>query len=196
VNVARIAGGPKGDTGLTARGVEQATRLRDRFTREAARADAVYTSPLLRSLQTAEIAGVPLGHTPRVEADLEELRLGEADGMHLDEVVARFGRPDFRGQPERPVCPGAESIADLLARTARTLTRIARAHTGETVIIFTHGGVIDGAFNAFMRLPLERLPDVDFATAHTSLSSWSERAFADRWRLDFYNDHAHLIDPP
>jgi probable phosphoglycerate mutase len=197
-NVRRIVGGVRGDTGLTARGVAQAERLRDRLaaTGEIA-ADVLLASSLRRAHQTAEILAPALGLPVVLDDELHELRPGEADGLPLDEAVARFGSPDFAHHPERPVSPGGESWAAFMARVAGALARIAAAHEGRTVVVVTHGGVVDGAFVHFLRLGAGGYLPAQFTTRHTALTHWQHRPRFDgttAWHLLGFNDATHLAD--
>jgi probable phosphoglycerate mutase len=199
INVRRVVGGKRGDTGLTPRGVVQAERLRDRLaaTREI-HADVLLSSPLPRALRTAEILAPALGLPVVLDDDLVEIDPGEADGMPLDEAVARFGIPDFSRDPSRPVCPGGESWLTFMARVAGLLERLARVHENLSVVAVTHGGLIDGSFVHFLRLGTVSFPGAQLATRHTSLTHWQRRrstaGTAGGYRLVVFNDSMHLRD--
>jgi probable phosphoglycerate mutase len=197
-NVQRIVGGPRGDTGLTARGKQQAERLRDRLaaTSEIA-AHVLLASSLPRARETAEIIAPALGLPVTLDDELQELGVGEADGLPLDEAIARYGLPDFAKNPQRPASPGGESWAGFMARVAGALERVAREHAGRTVVMVTHGGFVDGAFVHFLRLTVESFPPVQFGTRHASITHWQQRPFwsgKTGWRLVTFSDAAHLHD--
>lgn len=197
-NVNRIVGGLVGDTGLTPRGVEQATRLRDRLaaTREIV-ADVLLASSLRRAHETAEIIAPALGLPVTLDDELQELRPGDADGLSLSDALSRFGIPDFEGQPGRPICPNGESWSACMDRAGKALERIARDHDKQTIVIVTHGGFIDGAFVHFLRLGSERYLPVQFSTRHGSMTRWEHRRRFDGvsgWYLVSYNDVWHLRD--
>lgn len=197
-NVRQIVGGFRGDAGLTPRGVVQAERLRDRLaaTGEIA-AQVLVASSLPRARQTAEILAPALSLPVTLDDDLQELRPGEADGLPIAEAIARFGAPDFESDPSRSLCPGAESWSGFMRRAGDALDRILDAHAGRTIVAVTHGGVIDGAFARFLRLPADRYLPAQFATRHASLTRWERRLRADGaagFRLSVFNDTAHLRD--
>ena len=195
MNVTRVVGGPRGDTGLTAQGVAQAKRLRDRLARsQEFGCDVVLSSSLPRARQTAEIALGDLGAGLVLDDALQELQVGEADGMTFGDAIARWGVPDLLGRPDEVFCPGAESFNAFQRRVRAALSRIAAAHAGRAVMAFTHGGVIDLSFAAFFDLPEARAGAVEFSTRHTSLTMWVRREPAGRWRLERYNDAAHLAE--
>lgn len=196
-NVQPIIGGMRGDQGLTSRGIAQAERLRDRLaaTREIA-ADVLIASTLPRARQTAEIIAPALGLPIVFDDEVQELRVGEADGMRNGEAWEKFGLPDFRNDPLRPIAPGGEGWGQFMLRVGQMLTRITREHQGKTIVIVCHGGVIDGSFIFFFQMPSLVLPPVEFLTHNTSITQWEQfdRDGHTRWRLAKYNDTTHLRD--
>jgi probable phosphoglycerate mutase len=196
INVRRVVGGQRGDTGLTERGFGEARRLGARLLATGEiQADVLISSTLLRARQTAEIIASALGKAPVFDDDIEELRPGEADGLPLEEAMTRYGVPDFERDPGRPVSPGGESWAGFMRRVGRAIDRIATEHEGRTVVLVTHGGVVDGAFVHFLRMQADAFLPAQFATRHTSLTHWQRRERWDQtegWRLVVFNDVAHL----
>ena len=202
--VDRVVGGHRGCSGLTDRGVRQAKALRDRLaqTGELAGAAAVLTSVLPRAIETAEIIAPALGG-PAVEqrCELCEIHPGEGDGLTWEEFTTLY-RPEglASGNPFTAMAPGSESWGSFFVRVGEALLRAAGDHPGQTVVVVCHGGVIEGSFAALGGLPLRRPFDVRVET--TSLTEWSyEPADGDlgnaghrlaRWRLDRFNDRAHL----
>ncbi|NCC33746.1 MAG: histidine phosphatase family protein, partial [Chloroflexia bacterium] len=89
-NVQPILAGMQGDKGLTPRGVKQAERLRDRLAHGELQADVLIASTLPRARQTAEIIQPALGLPIILDDEVQELRLGEADGMTNQEAWAIF----------------------------------------------------------------------------------------------------------
>jgi len=196
-NVTHVVGGMQGDTGLTPLGVAQAERLRDRLahTGEIV-ADVLVASSLPRARQTAEILAPALALAVSLDDDLQEIRPGEADGLPMGEAMVRYAVPDFEREPERPLSPGGECFQDLALRVGRALDRIARAHAGRTIVIVTHGGVIDCAFIHFFGLAPTH-PPAQLSTNHTSITHWQHRPRwndTPAWHLIAYNDSIHLRD--
>jgi probable phosphoglycerate mutase len=196
INVRRVVGGPRGDTGLTAKGVAQAERLRDRLARDQEiQAHVLVASPLPRARQTAEIVAPALGLPITVDDALQEIDPGEADGLAFDDVITRFGIPDVAREPNRPLAPGGESYASFMERVAAALDRLAREHEGKTVVAVTHGGFIDGSFVHFLRLATVSFPGSRFASHHTALTHWQHRGRpTSGWRLVGFNDAFHTRD--
>ena len=195
-NVEPIITGMKADKGLTPRGVAQAERLRDRLVGGELAANVLIASTLPRARQTAEIIQSALNLPIILDDDVQELMIGEADGMTNQAAWAKFGQPDFDRQPLRPIAPGGESWGEFTLRVSRALTRITAEHVGKSIVVVCHGGVIDCSFVHFFHMPGLVLPPTDFHTRNTSLTHWERVNRRDRqlWRLNSYNDITHLHD--
>ena len=75
----------RSDVSLSDEGRRQATRLAERL--RALPPDAIYTSPLRRTVETAEIIAATTGLKPIVDARLVELDYGAWEGMTFAEVM-------------------------------------------------------------------------------------------------------------
>jgi len=190
-NARGVVGGPLGCGGLTELGRRQVEALGERlaYSGELREATALYTSVLPRAIQTAALLarGLP-DLTPVEDCDLCELHPGEADGLTWQELVERFGAPDWDKDPDQPLAPHAESWTQFYDRCVRALTRIVACHEGELVVLVVHGGVIEQA----MKLVEGRAPG-DRMRLNTENASMTEIEFkARRRRLLRYNDRAPL----
>jgi probable phosphoglycerate mutase len=187
-----------GDTPLTPFGITQAERLRDRLaaTGEIA-ADVLIASTLKRAKQTAEIIAPALDLPIIWDDEVQEMRPGEAEGMHVKEAEERFGRVDFEKNPFQQVAPGGENWGEFMLRVGTALDRITREYEGKTIVVVCHGGVIDGSFLYFFNMGTLQMPTVRFYTHNTSITHWQKSRFYERpphWRLIKYNDDMHLRD--
>lgn len=197
--VQQRVGGAKGCTGLSELGRRQAARLRERLAAGNEPAvDALLASTLPRAIETAEVLDAVLGLGVQTDAELEEHRPGDADGLGWAEIEARFGPYEGDRYPHRRLAPGAESVAEFHHRVSVALDRVVREHLGRCVLISCHGGVIDVAFR--LAVGLGTRSGVDLWTLNTSLTELVARHPAgvqpDRWRLVRYNDAAHLAGLP
>jgi probable phosphoglycerate mutase len=180
-------GGPKGDTGLTEQGRTQATQLAARLlaSDELHAATALYASTLPRAIETARLLAPALGD-PEIEVrhELREHDPGELDGLTWAEAAERFTLPDYDTEPDRPVGPGAESLSAFHTRARSALLDLAAVHSGETVVVACHGGVVAAAVGLVFHLPVsQRVP------LPTRYCSMTEIELTERgWRLGRYND--------
>lgn len=176
----------QGDPELSAEGCEQAARVARRLGVE--RIDAVYVTTLRRTVQTAAPLVERLGVPSRVEAGLREVFLGEWEGGLFRRMVAEGGPVATRMlQEERwEVIPGAEPAEAFAARVRGAIERIAAAHPGERVAVFTHGGVIAEA----LALASRSRPFAFLGADNGSISQLIVNGTA--WTVRRFNDTAHL----
>ncbi|MFV0256908.1 MAG: histidine phosphatase family protein [Acidimicrobiales bacterium] len=172
----------RGDPPLTDLGHDQARRLADRLHGEAF--SAIYVSNLTRTGQTAAPLAGRLGLTAVVEPDLAEVRLGEAEGGRLRQLIAE-GDPlavRMRAVGDWGVIPGAETNAEVRRRTVGALDRIVTHHPDELVAVVCHGGVI----GSILSRAAGSSPFLFNGSRHTALShlvigpgGWVIRSFND-----------------
>jgi 2,3-bisphosphoglycerate-dependent phosphoglycerate mutase len=201
VQVDRIVGGPTGCKGLSDLGRRQVEALRERWAARAFRADVLVSSTLPRAVETAEILSPALGGLEFEQRDeLCELFPGESDAMTWEEFGARFRPEGWTYDPHAPMAPGAESWVSFQQRVARALQALAEDHAGQTVVVACHGGIVDGSMVHFLDLPVT--DPRRWRVTNSSVTEWahvadpySEVVQAD-WRLERFNDAAHLEDLP
>lgn len=166
------------DLPLTDEGVDQVKRLAARLARE--RFDLVLVSPLIRALETAELAG--FGDRAEIEPDLMEWDYGDYDGLTAEEI--RRERPGWT--PWNGGFPGGESLDELGVRADRVLTRV-RQVDGD-VALFGHGHMLRIITARWLEKPPIDGSRYYLTTASLSVLGW-ERGLSviDRW-----NETAHL----
>jgi len=132
----------RSDVKLSAAGIEQAERLRDRLAVE--KIDAVYSSNLERALVTAEI--IASGHQLAVItcAELREVNFGQLEGLNFSEI-SRLYPEVAKLWVERSTklkYPGGESLVEFNTRVSKFLSRLDKHTVGETILIVAHAGVL------------------------------------------------------
>ncbi|MDD5296962.1 MAG: histidine phosphatase family protein [Rhodocyclaceae bacterium] len=151
---------------------------------------AVYSSDLSRAMETArEIAGA-LGLAVRGTPSLRERRFGVFEGLTQDE--ARQLDPDgyarYRGREPDYAIPGGESLKQLASRIVASMTDLALAHVGETILLVTHGGVLDIAHRLATAKPLGNQRDFTISNAALNWIAFD----AGTWRLLAWDQKPHL----
>ena len=103
--------------------------------------DAVYSSDLMRALDTAKEIARLHGLEVVVEPRFREIDQGEWTGLTSAEIRARW--PGLWG-PERHRSrrPGGESPAEVRRRALAALAGAVEAHPDGTVVVVSHGGTI------------------------------------------------------
>ena len=180
----------RSDPALSPEGREQAELIATRLA--AAGVDAIYVTTLRRTAETAAPLAARLGLGPRVEAGLREVGLGEWEGGVFRKMVSEHHPMAMRMWAEESfeVIPGAERSADFTARVRDAVGRLAAAHTGQRLAVFTHGGVIGEAL-------AQASGSRPFAFVTSDNGSISRLVVSgERWIVRGFNDTAHLEPPP
>ncbi len=186
------------DNGLTALGVQQAERLRDRLAATGEIAPDVFiASTLPRARQTAQIIAPAFKNMPILfDDEVQELHPGVAENMTVTEFREKFGGYYLEENPFHPVSPGGETWGAFVLRGGTALHRILTEHEGKTIIVVCHGGIIDVSFIYFLGLETLRVPETRFDTRNTSITYWAKTSPSEkrkpRWRLVHYNDDTHV----
>lgn len=194
-----IPSGVYDDLPLSRVGREQASALAERL--KSMSFHAAYSSPLRRCQETAAPLLEHLRITPTIVQDLKEIRLGIAYPLPTDTSdLAALTRALHERQAEIvrlaggagnwDAIPNSEPSRAFRQRVVEAIDTIARQHTGERVLIFVHGGVI----NAYVAEVLGVEKDFFFPAANTSISV--VRSNGRQRVLYVLNDLAHLPRRP
>ncbi len=188
-NIANIRQGHL-DSPLTEEGIAQAKALARRLTRE--RFSALYSSDLGRAMQTARIIAQATEHEVIPDSRLRERHLGIFQGLVSGEIKEKYPEeyklhrslgPDY-------VIPGGESIRQQVARNIAYLNEIAVKHSGETIVVITHGGVLSGLFRHTFSIPFEAPRRFEFTNAGLNVFVYEQGS----WFLQTWGDLSHLAN--
>lgn len=176
------------ETDLTPLGVAQARALGRRL--KGQQIHAAYASDLSRAWMTAEHALQEAGALPvKLDPDLREMHYGEWEGLSgesLRESQKELMREFFLC---RAPAPGGETVAEIRQRTAAAIRRIATAHTGQTVLVVSHGNAIAAMLSELLSMPIEA--SWSFTVENTSLTRM-QISKSGRLTLQGFNDASHI----
>jgi len=138
---------------LNAVGKEQAQQLAAIIHTEP---KAIYSSDLIRALETAKPLAEKFGLSIVEAPDFREFDFGVLEGKGLEDAEVKDCRrehanKDFSAEWNTPMAEGAETYNQVVARFTHALTKIARKHPGGTVVVFSHMKAI----HTFMRSLLQ-----------------------------------------
>ena len=131
------------DVPLNAMGQQQAQRLATALAGE--RVDLLLSSDLQRARQTALPLERTLARTAQVQPGFREQGFGVLEGLDVPTIKTRH--PELWAQWLRHdadyALPSGESVRQFHARVLAALRDLAREHAGKTLLLVTHGGVLD-----------------------------------------------------
>lgn len=134
--------GGHGPTPLSELGMQQAEATAKALSKEGIQ--AIYSSDLLRAVQTAgplsEMIGLPIHQSPA----FRERHIGVLEGLTFDESKEAYPK-DYYALVNRNihhVISGGESYRHLLRRITAKMNDILRMHQGERIAVYSHTGAI------------------------------------------------------
>ncbi len=183
------------DVPLSEEGRKQAVLLGERLLGE--QIDAVWSSNLIRAVETADIINDKLKVARVIREELKEISFGDMEGLS-DEVIAdRY--EDFlraRSKMEKDLTyPGGESASDVLSRTLPVMREI-MSRDYEAVAIVTHGGVIRSLVAHYLGMDLARVPLLATNLENCGITELWVRKHDGRVILNRFNDASHLESCP
>ena len=149
------------DVDITANGVEQMNKLKDRFKNEEL--TAVFSSDLTRTKKGAKIISSCHKIDPVAFKELREINLGIWEGLTRDEIIEKYPREhqqrleDFANYRIK----GGENFEDLKKRVMKKLLEIINEFKGKNILLVAHGGVNRVILFDALNLDLQLLPRID-----------------------------------
>jgi broad specificity phosphatase PhoE len=137
-NKQRRIQGCRSDTRLSPKGLEEADRLAVVLRKE--RIDAIYSSPLKRAAETAQIIAEACKLPVHLFNELREIDAGELDGLFERELIGAYETAwkDLRNGNASTPLPGGESLQDVQKRTSWAVDRMLEKHIDGTVVVVAH----------------------------------------------------------
>ncbi|WP_405831952.1 bifunctional RNase H/acid phosphatase [Streptomyces sp. NBC_01176] len=186
----RFSGSGGTDPALSDVGREQAERAAAAL---AARGtiQAIVSSPLTRTRQTAEAVAARLGLDVSIEDGLRETDFGAWEGLTFAEVRERH--PDdlnaWLASPEAEPTGGGESFEATARRVAATRDKLVASYAGRTVLLVTHVTPIKTFVRLAIGAPSESLFRMELSAASLSAVAYYADGNAS---LRLFNDTSHL----
>lgn len=130
------------DIPLNATGLEQANNLKEQLSKFSI--DKIYASPLIRTVQTANI----LNEVFHVPIELEN-RLIERNFGIYEGTVAQINLADYFDYEKNLSTNDVEPIQDLFHRVWSFLDELIEKHPNENILLVTHGGTYRAIYSYF-----------------------------------------------
>ncbi len=129
---------------------------------------AVYSSPLERARETAEPLADRIGQAVTISPGLQELDFGDWTGRTLASLAGDPIWQRFNQQRGVTRIPGGETMDEVVARAAPTVSGVAAEHPGSLIAAVTHGDVIRALVAHWAGMPLDSMLRLEVAPASVS----------------------------
>lgn len=177
----------RADVPLGERGKKQAERVAEAL--KEYRLDAIYSSPLSRSMQTAEAIARRQSCGVTALDELNDIDYGDWQGKPLKEVLAEY--PDlcalWESAPNKARIPRGESLRGVQDRSLPKILEVAAVHAGPIAVV-SHRVVLKVAVLGLLGLGVERFWSLKLETCGITIFDIAQ----ERKVLTRLNDVGHL----
>lgn len=190
VSTGRLAGWTPG-VHLNSHGRLQAQALGERLA--TARLAAIYSSPLERAVETAEMVAAPYPDLVVQSLDaVGEVRFGQWEGRSLSRLRREPLWNAVQGRPSRVAFPGGETFRQAQARAVDAIEQLAARYPRQRVAVVSHSDVLRLILAHYLGVHLDLFQRIEIAPA--SLSVIHLAAYQPTVRC--INDTSHLPPRP
>lgn len=158
---------------------------------------AVWSSDLIRAVETAEIAG-GIWKVPHViRPGIREISFGDMEGLSDEEIAEKFcGFLAEKKKMERDIpYPGGECAEDVVRRALPVLMEITGQNYDHAAVV-THGGVIRSLLCWFLGVDYSKNRLFASHLENCSITEVDWKPAEKRFYVNRINDYAHLESYP
>ncbi len=136
----------------------------------------IYSSPLTRARQTAEVIGEQCEVQVKVEEGFNNIELGNWEGRFKKEIAEQYPREWelWVNNPEKLRVKDMETLYEVQKRVKTCLDSLVSAHKGETLAVVSHRAVLKPLIAACLNIASPYFWKIHLDTASYSLLSYKE----------------------
>jgi len=183
------------NVGLAEEGYRQADLLGKRMA--SYHIDALYSSHLIRAIETAEVINQYVKQQHMIRNDICEISFGALEGNTDDYIMENYF--DFKTEQmkleEDIAYPGGECGADVYKRAMNTIDEIIKS-SKHNVAVVTHGGVIRSLIAGLLGIDMNKKLLFGVSLENSSITQLIYDANYKRFYLQRFNDYSHLEVEP
>jgi len=152
---------------------------------------ALYSSPVARALQTAEILASALQVPVTADRGLTEINVGEWEGQYWKHLTDEFARQQFYTRPEEARPPGGETLSEVQTRAVAAVERARTREGADRLLFVSHADVVRTILAHYLRLDLKTVRQLRID--HASLTALEiNGTLADLLFLNYTTDPGSL----
>lgn len=150
--------------------------------------DAIYASPLDRTVETAQAIAAPRGMTLRLVEGLQEVDYGEWQGAELKELYKHELWPGVQHYPSGTRFPGGETLGEAQVRMVATLDSLRARHPKGIIAVVSHADIIKLAVAYYIGMHLDLFQRLEIGTCSVTAFAFTKMGP----RMLAYNDTGSL----
>lgn len=168
------------DIPLNETGRQQAEQLSNYLVEHYGPIQAIYSSPLLRAVETARICAEPWDVPVQLTDDLLEIRLGDWEGLTFEEIGERHPEQMrlWETEPHHCKIPGdSEAISVIWDRLLYFFDRLKEMHepTNDTILCVTHHMPARIIMAQHFGIPIENMRVLRINNASVNIIEWTPK---------------------
>ena len=174
---------------LSESGVEEMKNLVEYLKARGVKNDAIYSSPSIRTQQSARMISKLFKQEYEIVDDLSPRQCGQWNGLTFSQILDRYPNAftDIQQYPEMETNGGGESSVAFIARIKKVIDELVDKNVGNRIIIVTHPDVIQAAICAALDINADKLLKIYIRTGSATQISYFEN-----WASLVYSDHVPL----
>jgi probable phosphomutase (TIGR03848 family) len=146
--------------------------------------DAIYTSPLERTVETAQAVAGPRALPLRLVEGLGEVKYGEWQGAELKELYKHELWPGVQFYPSGTRFPGGETLGEAQVRMVATLDGLRAQHPKGVIAVVSHADIIKLAVAYYIGMHIDLFQRLEISPCSVTALAFTRMGP----RLLAYND--------
>lgn len=138
---------------------------------------AIYSSPVTRCVETAEIIAAHFRLPIIINEELGEVRYGKWEGKKIKNLANKPLWQVVQFFPSRMRFPGGEALREVQFRAIQALEQLSTQHQSETVVVVSHADVIKLVLANYLGVHIDLFQRIAVSPASVSVLHLSERGF-------------------
>lgn len=177
-NVERILAGRTKGFPLTDLGLQQAKKAASFLGN--LKISAIYSSPIERALNTAQIVSDELNLNLKIDDRLTEIEMGSFSGMAYEDMFTKHGNVFLKFYQDNPVIAqnGVETFSSVKKRVLDMVNYCSIQHKNQNVLLVTHMDPIKAMFSTILQLKPESLYELIIQNASLNIIKKEQNTFS------------------
>jgi probable phosphomutase (TIGR03848 family) len=167
---------------LNENGVRQAQETGARLASQPIK--AIYSSPVTRCMETAEIIAPYFELPVIVNENLGETRYGEWEGKKVKKLAKKPEWQIVQFFPSRNRFPSGEALREVQFRAVQAIEKLGDLHKSDSVVIVSHADVIKLVLAFYLGVHIDLFQRIAVSPASVSVMRLSEKGFVNVMRVN------------
>lgn len=161
---------------LSELGVAEAEAMTKYLKARGVKSDVIYTSPSVRTIQTAMIISKAFKSEYKVLDDLTPRKCGKLNGMTFEQVFEKYPKdfPHLLEVPDTKTMGNLESTGNFLKRIKHLMNSVVEENIGNRVIIVTHPDIIQAVICLALNIPANKFTQIYIRTGSATQITYFE----------------------